>query len=66
MSSKSIPTEAHGTTRAAFSNYRVRFIEPDVAVADALLTVRNVNGPDGTIIPVLPINFFVVAVCHDG
>jgi hypothetical protein len=54
----------NGTTQAAFSNYRVRFIKPDVAVADALLTVRNVNGPDGTIIPVTPINFFFVAVRH--
>ena len=51
-------------TQAAFSNYRVRFIKPDVAVVDALLTVRNVNGPDGTIIPVIPINFFFVAVRH--
>jgi uncharacterized protein (TIGR02246 family) len=54
----------NGTTQAAFSNYRVRFIKPDVAVTDALLTVRNVNGPDGTIIPVIPINFFFVAVRH--
>lgn len=54
----------NGNTQAAFSNYRVRFIKPDVAVVDALLTVRNVNGPDGTIIPVIPINFFYVAVRH--
>jgi uncharacterized protein (TIGR02246 family) len=54
----------NGTTQAAFSNYRVLFIKPDVAVVDALLTVRNVNGPDGTIIPVIPINFFFVAVRH--
>ena len=53
-----------GTTQAAFSNYRVRFIKPDIAVVDALLTVRNVNGPDGTIIPVIPINFFYVAARH--
>src|SRR5215813_1398401 len=52
----------NGTTQAAFSNYRVRFIKPDVAVVDALLTVRNVNGPDGTIIPAIPIDFFYVAV----
>ena len=52
------------TTQAAFSNYRIRFIKPDVAVADALLTVHNVKGPDGTIIPVIPINFFYVAVRH--
>jgi uncharacterized protein (TIGR02246 family) len=54
----------NGSTQAAFSNYRVRFIKPDVAVVDALLTVHNVNGPDGTIIPVIPINFFYVAVRH--
>jgi len=54
----------NGTTQAAFSNYRVRFVKPDVAVVDALLTVHNVNGPDGTIIPVIPINFFYVAVRH--
>ena len=52
------------TTQAAFSNYRVRFINPDVAVVDALLTVYNVNGPDGTIILVIPIKFFYVAARH--
>jgi uncharacterized protein (TIGR02246 family) len=55
----------NGSTQAAFSNYRVRFIKPDVAVVDALLTLRNVNGPDGTIIPVIPVNFLYVAVRHD-
>ena len=54
----------NANTQAAFSNYRIRFIKPDVAVADALLTVRNINGPEGTIIPVIPINFFFVAVRH--
>ena len=54
----------NANTQATFSNYRIRFIKPDVAVADALLTMRNVNGPDGTIIPVIPINFFFVAVRH--
>jgi uncharacterized protein (TIGR02246 family) len=52
------------STQAAFSNYRIRFVKPDVAVADALLTLRNINGPDGTIIPVIPVNFFFVAVRH--
>jgi uncharacterized protein (TIGR02246 family) len=52
----------NGTTQAAFSNYRIRFIKRDVAIVDALLTVRNVNGPDGAIIPVIPVNFFFVAV----
>ena len=54
----------NGTTQAAFSNYRVRFIKPDVAVVDALLTVHNANGPDGTIIPAIPVIFFYVAVHH--
>ncbi len=54
----------NGTTQAAFSNYRVRFIKRDVAVVDALLTVHNANGPDGTIIPAIPVIFFYVAVRH--
>ena len=54
------------TTQAAFSNYRVRFIKPDLAVVDAVLTVHNVNGPDGTVIPTIPINFFYVASRHGG
>jgi uncharacterized protein (TIGR02246 family) len=54
----------NGTTQGTFSNWRVRFIKPDVAVVDALLTLRNVNGPDGTIIPVIPVNFFYVAARH--
>ena len=54
----------NANTQAAFSNYRIRFIKPDVAVADALLTMRNVNGPDGTIIRVIPVNFFFVIVRH--
>ncbi len=52
------------TTQATFSNFRIRFIKPDVAVAEALLTVRNVSGPDGKLIPVIPINFFYVASQH--
>src|SRR5215472_18268843 len=54
----------NGTTQAAFSNYRVRFIKPDVAFVDAVLTLHNINGPDGTIIPVIPVNFFYVAARH--
>ena len=52
------------TTQATFSNYRIRFIKPDIAVADASLTVRNVTGPDGKLIPLVPINFFYVASRH--
>jgi len=54
----------NGNTQASFSNYRIRFIKPDLAVADAVLTLRNVNGPDGTVIPVIPVNFFYVASRH--
>jgi uncharacterized protein (TIGR02246 family) len=56
----------NGTTQAAFSNYRVDFVKPDVAFVDALLTVHNVNGPDGQIIPTIPINFYYVAIRHSG
>jgi uncharacterized protein (TIGR02246 family) len=52
------------TTQATFSDYRIRFIKPDVAVAAALLTVRTVTGPDGKVIPVIPINFFYVSSLH--
>jgi len=52
------------TTQATFSNYRIRFIKPGVAVVDALLTVRNVTGPDGRLVPLIPINFFYVASQH--
>jgi uncharacterized protein (TIGR02246 family) len=53
-----------GTTQAAFSNYRIHFISPNVAVTDAVLTLHNINGPDGQIIPVIPVNFFYVAARH--
>jgi uncharacterized protein (TIGR02246 family) len=53
-----------GTTQAAFSNYRVHFVNPNVAVVDALLTLHNINGPDGQTIPVIPVNFFYVASRH--
>jgi uncharacterized protein (TIGR02246 family) len=64
---KDFGTEAqavNGSTQAAFSNYQIRFAKPDVAVADALLTLHNVNGPDGHVIPAIPVNFFYVAVRH--
>jgi len=66
---KDFGTEAQAvttSTQAAFSNYRIRFVKPDVAVADAVLTLRNINGPDGTVIPVIPVNFFYVASRHGG
>src|SRR5579862_7482129 len=64
---KDFGTEAqavNASTQAAFSNYRIRFVKPDVAVADALLTLHSVNGPDGQVIPTIRVNFFFVAVRH--
>ena len=49
-------------TRVAFSNYRLRFIKPDIAVVDTLLTARNLNGGNGKIIPQTLVDFFYVAV----
>ena len=54
----------NATTQAAFSNYRIRFIKPDVAFVDALVTLRNLNGEHGAIIPVMPANFSYVAARH--
>ena len=54
----------NSTTQAEFSNYRIRFIKPDVAFVDALVTLRNLNGENGTIIPVVPANFSYVAARH--
>jgi uncharacterized protein (TIGR02246 family) len=49
-------------TRVTFSNYRFRFVKPDVAVVDTLLAARNLNGGNGKIIPQTLIDFSYVAV----
>ena len=54
----------NSTTKAEFSKYRIRFIKPDVAFVDALVTLHNVNGENGTIVPVIPANFSYVAARH--
>ena len=54
----------NGNTQAAVSNDRIRFIRPDLAVVDAVLTLHNINGPDGSVIPVIPVNLFYVAGRH--
>src|SRR5258708_276253 len=46
----------NGNTQAAFSNYRVRFIKPDVAVVDALLSLPHFHRPTEPHIPPLPTN----------
>lgn len=42
-------------SRMSFSNYRFRFITPDVAFVDVDITLSDVLGPDGTLHAVLPI-----------
>ena len=52
----------NSATRVTFSNYRFRFVKPDVAVVDALLTARNLNGGNGKVIPQTLVDFSYVAV----
>jgi uncharacterized protein (TIGR02246 family) len=49
-------------TRVTFSNDRIRFIKPDVAFADTLLTARNLNAGKGKVIPQTLVDFSYVAV----
>lgn len=48
-------------TRVTFSNYRVRFVKPDVAFVDTLLTARNLNAGQGKTIPQTLVDFSYVA-----
>lgn len=43
-------------TKAKFSCYRFRFITPDVAFVDSILTVNNIIGPDGKVKTAVPIS----------
>jgi uncharacterized protein (TIGR02246 family) len=49
-------------SKATFSNYRFRFINPDTAFVDADLTLNNVSGPDGQVAPVVRIAVASTAV----
>ena len=49
-------------TRVTFSNYRFRFVKPDVAFVDTLLTARNLNAGKGKTIPETLVDFSYVAV----
>ena len=49
-------------TRVTFSNYRLRFVKPDVALVDTLLTARNLNAGKGKLIPQTLVDFSYVAV----
>ena len=53
------------TSRLVFSNYRFRFITPDVAFVEADLTLDDVVGPDGTVRAVL-LGVVFTAVRRDG
>lgn len=50
------------TTRVTFSNYRIRFVKPDVAFADTLLTAHNLNAGKGKVIPQTQVDFSYLAV----
>ena len=50
----------------SFSNYRFRFITPQLAFVDADLTLNNVLGPDGNVHEVLAIGVVFTAVKQEG
>jgi len=54
------------SSKAAFSDYRFRFIRPDVVFVDTRLTLTDVTGPDGQMQPVVPIEIVFTAVRRDG
>lgn len=54
------------SSKATFTNYRFRFITPDVAFLDAELILNNILGPDGRIHPVVPIGIVFTAVWQHG
>jgi len=54
------------TSTAGFSGYRFRFITPDVAFVDTVLTLGNVRGPDGQVQPAVSIDLVFTAVRQNG
>jgi uncharacterized protein (TIGR02246 family) len=50
------------SSKMSLSNYRFRFITPDVAFVDADITLNDVLGPDGQVHAVVPIDLFFTAV----
>jgi uncharacterized protein (TIGR02246 family) len=51
---------------AAFSNYRLRFLDRDTAFVDADLTLGKVVGPDGKVHDVVPLAIAFTAVRRGG
>jgi uncharacterized protein (TIGR02246 family) len=54
------------TSRISFANYRFRFITSDVAFVDADIVLNDVRGPDGNIVPKVPIAVTFTALRKDG
>ena len=52
----------NSATRVTFSNYRVRFVKPEVAFVDTLLTAHNLSAGKAKVIPETRIDFSYVAV----
>jgi uncharacterized protein (TIGR02246 family) len=55
-----------GDSKMTFSNYRFRFITPDVAFVDVDITLNNVLGSDGTFRAILPISSAFTAIRQEG
>jgi hypothetical protein len=53
-------------TKASFANYRFRFITRHAAFVDANLTINNILGPDGKLIPVAKVSVVFNAVRSGG
>lgn len=56
--------KAYGTknTKLTFSNYRFRFITPDLAFVDSLLTINNIIGPGGKVLDVAHVSITQEAI----
>jgi uncharacterized protein (TIGR02246 family) len=66
---KHFATEVSSVTsrsRMSFSNYRFRFITPDLAFVDADITLNDVLGPDGNLHDVLAIGVVFTSVRQAG
>ena len=53
-------------TTEDFSDYHFRFIGPDLAFVDSVITVHNINGPDGKVIGVAHISVTQTAIRQAG
>jgi len=66
---KHFQTEVGSVTensKVTFSDYRFRFVKPDVAFVDTELTFDNVIGPDGKVHEGVRVSVALIAVRHGG